>query len=436
MWCDVGQHRWLVEQAAEGVRLPAHQPLRAMLQGIGDTFGRDIEGGLMHQRANVDLLLAVADHGRADLQLTHGNGKALEKFRINRTLDHDPVGRTAILARGLEFGRHRDFHRQLQISIGANNERRVAAQFQCNLFHVLGRCLQHQLTDTGRAGETHRAHAVVLHQGLHGHLRFAQYHVEHAGRETRFLGELREGECRVRRFMGGLDHHGATGGQGGGGFAGDHRRREIPRGQQRADSDRLLDRAQMRTGNVAGNVLPIEAPGLFGEPRNETGGVGNFATGLGQGLALLQAENPREVFLMLENQCCPAPQNRPTRLKAMFAPIGERAVRGIDGSDDLRLIEHWHMTDQFLIRGVMHRDAVPAVAVHPMAIDIAKGLEQQWMFVSHGVHSNPCAWNHARAAKPWGFGVWRGCGRWFFLIGRGQSWIFAVEAKPLWELAC
>ncbi|MNC37914.1 hypothetical protein D3C75_864990 [compost metagenome] len=198
--------------------------------------------------------------------------------------------------------------------------------------------------------------------------------------------------------MGGLDHHGTTGCQGGRRFAGDHGRGKIPRGQQRTDTDRFLERAQVRTGYVAGNVLPIKAPRLFGEPGNEAGRIGDFTAGLGQGLALLQAENPRQVFLMLKNQCRPAPQNHPARLQALFAPIGERAVRGTDGGDNLRLIEHRYMADEFLIGRVMHGDTVTAVAVDPMAINVAKCLEQQWMFVSHGVHSNPCAWNHARAA--------------------------------------
>ncbi|MNF78824.1 hypothetical protein D3C84_610220 [compost metagenome] len=95
---------------------------------------------------------------------------------------------------------------------------------------------------------------------------------------------------------------------------------------------------------------------------------------------------------MFKHQCRPAPQNHPACLQALFAPISERVVCGIDGADDLRLIEHRYMADQCLISRVMHGDAVAAVTVHPMAVDVAKRFEQQWMFVSHGVHSNPCAW--------------------------------------------
>ena len=76
----------------------------------------------------------------------------------------------------------------------------------------------------------------------------------------------------------------------------------------------------MRAGDMAGDVLPVKAPRLFGKPWNETGGVGDFAAGLGQGLALFLAENPRQVFLMLKDQRRPAPQNRSAVIEALFTP--------------------------------------------------------------------------------------------------------------------
>ncbi|MNL14248.1 hypothetical protein D3C87_1351800 [compost metagenome] len=135
--------------------LTADQPLCATLQGIRDPCSGDIERGLMHQRTDVDALLPIAHQCRSHPQLAHRGGKALEKGRVDRALDHDPVGRAAILAGGLELGLDRDLHRQRQIGIGADDERRVAAQLQRHFLHILGCRLQDQLTDAGRAGETH-----------------------------------------------------------------------------------------------------------------------------------------------------------------------------------------------------------------------------------------------------------------------------------------
>ncbi|MNY17457.1 hypothetical protein D3C86_1507770 [compost metagenome] len=147
----------------------------------------------------------------------------------------------------------------------------------------------------------------------------------------------------------------------------------------------------MRAGDVTGDVLPVQASRFFGEPRNEAGGVGDFATGLGQGLALLLTEDACEVFLVLKHQGRPAPQNGPAGIEALFTPGRKGPMRGVNGGDDLRLIEHRYMPDQLLIGRVVYGDAVAAVTVDPVAVDVAERFEQQWMFVGHGVHSNPCA---------------------------------------------
>jgi hypothetical protein len=53
-----------------------------------------------------------------------------------------------------------------------------------------------------------------------------------------------------------LEHHGATGGQGRAGFTGDHRGREVPRGDGGGHADRLLDHDQALVGLVAGITSP------------------------------------------------------------------------------------------------------------------------------------------------------------------------------------
>ncbi|EJT86139.1 hypothetical protein PPS11_01112 [Pseudomonas putida S11] len=116
-------------------------------------------------------------------------------------------------SRRLELGGHGHSHGQLQVGIGADDERRVAAQLQRHFLHILSRGLQHQLADTGRAGEADRPHAAVAHQGFHGHLRLADYHVEHPRREAGVLCQLGQGQRRKRCFVGRLDHHRAAGRQ-------------------------------------------------------------------------------------------------------------------------------------------------------------------------------------------------------------------------------
>ncbi|MOA00003.1 hypothetical protein D3C78_1193470 [compost metagenome] len=52
---------------------------------------------------------------------------------------------------------------------------------------------------------------------------------------------------------------------------------------------------------------------------------------------------------------------------------------GIHCSDDLLVVKQWHMADHLAVGRVMHGDAVAAVAVQPLAIDVAQAVE--WVVV-------------------------------------------------------
>ncbi|KFF33976.1 hypothetical protein G039_0317965 [Pseudomonas aeruginosa VRFPA01] len=336
--------------------------------------------------------IAARVAGRAHAQLAHRGGEALEEGLVAFAGDQNAVGRAAVLAGGLELGVDGEFHRLLQVGVGQHDEGRVAAQFQRHFFHILGGGLQHQLADAGRAGEAHRAHAAVLYQGFHAHLRFAQHYVEDAGREPGFLGQLGQGEGRVGRLVGRLDHHRATGGQGGGGLAGDHRRGEVPGGQQCRHADRLHDGAQVGAGDVAGDVAAVQAPGLFGEPGDEAGGVVDLAPGLGQGLALFLGEHLRQVLAVPADQFGPAQQGRGALVQGQLAPGREGRGGGIHRGDYLLAFEQRYVADDLAAGRVFHGDAGAAGAMQPLAVDVAQRLEEEGVGVGHDGVSLQVAW--------------------------------------------
>ena len=70
-------------------------------------------------------------------------------------------------------------------------------------------------------------------------------------------------------------------------FAGDHRRREIPRRDRRHHADRLAQGEDARVGPGRGNGLAINALGLLGVEFDEACGIVDLAARLGQRLALL-----------------------------------------------------------------------------------------------------------------------------------------------------
>src|SRR5215472_5138745 len=94
----------------------------------------------------------------------------------------------------------------------------------------------------------------------------------------------------------GFKHHRAPGGQGRAAFAGDHRRREIPRRDRGADADRLLGHDDALVGGVRRDRVAVDALAFLAEPFDERRGIGDLAARLGQGLALLGGHQRRQIL--------------------------------------------------------------------------------------------------------------------------------------------
>ena len=79
-----------------------------------------------------------------------------------------------------------------------------------------------------------------------------------------------------------------------------------------------------------GDGVAVHPLGLFREPLDVVGAVGDLPAGLGQGLALLRGQNPRQVFLVLHHQVEPAPQQRGALLDRGVPPVLEGPGGGLD----------------------------------------------------------------------------------------------------------
>ena len=110
------------------------------------------------------------------------------------------------------------------------------------------------------------------------------------------LGELGERERREGGFGRGMDHHGAAGGEGGGGLAGDHRAGEVPGGDEGGDAGGLAPELDLGVPEVRGHALDVRAAGLLGVELDEAGGIVDLAARLGERLALLAGHDAGEVL--------------------------------------------------------------------------------------------------------------------------------------------
>ena len=151
---------------------------------------------------------AVADLHRRDLLR-----KLLHELIVDLVLRVDAVGADAGLAHVAVFRDDGAFDRGIDIGVVEHHERRVAAELEPELLHADRGLLIEDLADLGRSGEADEAHGGMFAQHLADRRRIAGEDVEHALGHAGLFGQRHQRQRGERRFIGGLEHHGAAGGQ-------------------------------------------------------------------------------------------------------------------------------------------------------------------------------------------------------------------------------
>ncbi len=117
-------------------------------------------------------------------------------------------------------------------------------------------------------------------------------HVEYSGGDPGAIRQFGQRQRGKRRLAGRFQDHGAAGGQRRARFAGDHRRREVPRRDGGGNADGLL--ITSRRLSVARNGVAVDALTFFGEPLNKGGGVADFAFGFRQRFSCSRSSGERD----------------------------------------------------------------------------------------------------------------------------------------------
>ena len=149
---------------------------------------------------------AVVDHGadlrgrvagRAHVQGCHTGAELLGKGLVHRAVHKDAIGADAGLAAVAELGGHEAVHGRSHIGVLENDEGRIAAQFERELFEGVGAAARQVLAHGRGAGEGDLAHAAVI-QPLIDHLGRAlargRDDVEHPGRHPGFVRQQHQGQ--------------------------------------------------------------------------------------------------------------------------------------------------------------------------------------------------------------------------------------------------
>ncbi len=197
-----------------------------------------------------------------------------------------------------------------------------------------------------------------------------------AGRHAGLFGQHGQRQRGQRRLLGGLDDHGAAGGQGRAGLSGDHRGREVPGRDRGGDADGLLERHQALAGLGALQDVAVDALGFLGKPLQERGRVGDFAGRLGDGLALFGRHDGSQVFLVLHHQLRPLQEDRGAFLAGLGGPGGQGGLGAGDGLFGFLAAQLGHRHDGLAGGRIVDGDRCAFAGANPLAVDVA-GVAQQ-----------------------------------------------------------
>ncbi len=346
---------------------PAGHHAGAFRHGVGNVFFHFINRLAVDQRPDGHALGQAV----ADLHLIHRLLEFFGKAVVNAVLHVQAVGADAGLPGVAELRGQRPFHGFIKVGIVKDDKRRVAPQLQRHFFDVF-RALGHQLAaNFGRAGKGEFAHQRVAGQFVADVRRRTGDHVKHPGGDAGPACQFRQRQRGVGRLAGGFEHHGAACRQGWPGLAGDHRRREVPRGDGRRHADRLLNHNQTLICLMARNGVAVDPFPLFGEPLYKGGGIADLAFGFRQRFALLKGHQPGQIVLVSHHQIEPAAQNVGALFGRERAPGGQGAVRGLNRFAGFFGAHFRHVAQGLAVRRVGYGEGVTAVGVAPLTFYIS-----------------------------------------------------------------
>ena len=182
----------------------------------------------------------------ADPHAARERGEPVDERVVDRVVHADARARHAVLSLQ-EERRHGDAgDREFEVGIVHHDDRRLAAEFERDLFEVAERGLDDLASGRGRAGERDLVDPVM--RGQRGARRRAEtrHDVDDAGRKARFEREFAEQQDRQRRFFRRLDDDRAAGGQRRRELEDRGRQRHVPRHDLTGDTDRFPQRVGQR----------------------------------------------------------------------------------------------------------------------------------------------------------------------------------------------
>ena len=300
-------------------------------------------------------------------------------------LDQDARrGRTG-LPGVLDAGIHQEGQRGVQVGIGEDDLRALAAEFQRHRHGVLGRCGLDHRTHADRAGEGQVLHAGMRRQRRAGLFAQARHDVQRAGGQAGLVGNAREGQRRQAGFLGGLEHAGIAHGQRRADAAADDLHRVVPGHDVAGDAMRLAQR-QRGVAGCEGDGLAHHLVGRAAVELQVAGQRHRIGAALLQGLPTSSASSRASSSACSSTRADMPQQHAPALGGAELAPGAvERGLRRGHGGVDVGRVAARDLRQQAAVGRVEQRQRLAAGAGPPQAGDEhAAAVEGD---VGHGCNS-------------------------------------------------
>jgi hypothetical protein len=290
---------------------------------------------------------------------------------VDGVLQEQPGARRAHLPGVQERAGERGVHGGLEVGVREHDVRVLAAELQRHLLHVLGRGPHDRASGLQPAGEGDEVDARRGHERGAGHRSRAEHEVDDAVREPRLLDGLDQRDRRERRDLARLEDDGVAGRERGRELPRHLQQRVVPRRDQRAHPDRLVDDAadDRRVAGVdeAARVGARERP-VVAEDGDD---VVHVHLALAQRLAGVERLQPGDAVAVGDQEVRDAQQQlgAPGRGRRRPGAAVEGGARGADGG---RGVVRGGLVDGLDHRGVERVDDLARAAVRgadPRAVD-------------------------------------------------------------------
>ena len=322
------------------------------------------------QRTHFGLSLCAV----ANDNFSAGLGQAGEEFFGYLALEDQARPRAADLTLSGEDAEHSEFQRRVEIGIGKDNVRALAAEFEGHFLEVAGRGGHDFASGDPTAGEGDLVHPVARREGRTHRVTGPEDEVGRTGRKTGFFHEFEKFHRGNGRHFRRLENARIACGQTRRELPNRHEQRVVPRDDLRADPDRLAH-GQANHVRVADAVgLALRLAGQAGVVAETARGIRRIVARLAQRLAVVLGVEPGELFGVFFHQVGQGEQ--------FLRPLGSRALapgtlikslaRRSDGILRIGCPAVGRLDNDFVVRGIENVASGPAAGRDPLAVDVVE----------------------------------------------------------------